>query len=67
MKIEVIRQDGDMHEIKIPFVHKDEFGNQATFFRKETVHLTQLDVQIVAFQKQIDELKAKKDAIINHK
>lgn len=66
MKEEIIkteRTDKDIdnsgYEIKTPYIHTDDYGNEATFYRKEFISTE----QVKDLEKQRDELNAKLEEI----
>ena len=62
-KVESQSLQNDLYEKKVPYVVKDEFGNEATFYRKETFTKAQREETVASLQKQIDALQADLDGI----
>ena len=67
-QIEVIKEEQHVESsrvcLKVPYTQTDEFGNEATFYRKEYVSVESLDEQIASLQAQIDALNEKKALIV---
>ena len=61
--------DNSTYEIKTPYEVKDDYGNMATFYKKEVVLCTEYDERIAKEKeeliKQTEELQTKEEILNN--